>query len=66
MAETLATHRCSVLIVDDDADVSELLRVALETEGYDVACVANGPDALNHLRSHADTCLILSAAKSVS
>jgi CheY-like chemotaxis protein len=59
MDETLATHRCSVLIVDDDADVRELLRVALETEGYQVACVANGRDALNHLRSHAETCLIL-------
>lgn len=55
----LATHRCSVLVVDDDADVRELLRVALETEGYQVACVANGREALNHLRSHAETCLIL-------
>ena len=59
MAETSATHRCSILIVDDDADVRELLRVTLETEGYSVACVANGRDALNHLRSHAETCLIL-------
>jgi CheY-like chemotaxis protein len=59
MADAPTTHRCSVLIVDDDADVRELLRVALETEGYRVACVANGRDALNHLRSHAETCLIL-------
>jgi CheY-like chemotaxis protein len=59
MAETLATHRCSVLVVDDDADVRELLRFALETEGYQVACVANGREALNHIRSHAETCLIL-------
>jgi CheY-like chemotaxis protein len=59
MADAPTTHRCSVLIVDDDADVRELLRVALETEGYQVAGVANGRDALNHLRSHAETCLIL-------
>ena len=58
MIET-ANHRCSVLVVDDDADVRELLRVALETEGYMVGCAANGRDALNYLRSHADTCLIL-------
>jgi CheY-like chemotaxis protein len=58
MIET-ANHRCAVLVVDDDADVRELLRVALETEGYTVGCVADGRDALNYLRSHADTCLIL-------
>jgi CheY-like chemotaxis protein len=58
MSDT-ADHRCSVLIVDDDADVRELLRIALETEGYTVGCVADGRDALNYLRSHADTCLIL-------
>src|SRR5580765_692936 len=58
MSDT-ADHRCSVLIVDDDADVRELLRIALETEGYTVGCVADGRDALHYLRSHADTCLIL-------
>ena len=52
-------HRCSVLVVDDDADVRELLRIALEAEGYDVAGVDNGRKALNHMRSHADTCIIL-------
>ena len=59
MAETRALHRCSILIVDDDADVTELLRVALETEGYRVASAANGRDALDHLRSHAETCIVL-------
>jgi two-component system chemotaxis response regulator CheY len=59
MNESPAPHRCSVLIVDDDADVRELLRVALQAEGFDVAGVDNGRAALNHLRSHADTCYIL-------
>ena len=59
MADTGAGHCCSILVVDDDADVRELLRVALEPEGYQVACVVNGRDALNHLRSHAETCVIL-------
>jgi CheY-like chemotaxis protein len=52
-------HRCSVLVVDDDAETRELLRVALAGDGYDVAAVANGRDALDHLRSHADTCIVL-------
>jgi CheY-like chemotaxis protein len=52
-------HRCSVLVVDDDADVQELLRVALTADGYGVASVANGREAMHHLRSHADACIIL-------
>jgi CheY-like chemotaxis protein len=54
-----APHRCSVLVVDDNADVRELLRVALQAEGYMVACVDNGRAALLHLRSHAVTCMIV-------
>ena len=59
MPGTVPSHRCSVLVVDDDADLRELLRVALQAEGYDVAAVSNGREALDHLRSHADTCIIL-------
>jgi CheY-like chemotaxis protein len=58
-AEQDAPHRCSVLVVDDDAAVRELLLVTLEAEGYDVATVGNGREALHHLRSHAQTCIIL-------
>jgi len=59
MSDAQAAHHCSVLVVDDDADVGELMRVTLEAEGYQVACVRNGREALNHLRSHADTCIVL-------
>jgi CheY-like chemotaxis protein len=51
-------HRCGVLVVDDDDDVRELLRVAL-TDEYRVAGVPDGREALHYLRSHADTCIIL-------
>lgn len=54
-----APHRCSVLVVDDDVDLQDLLRVALETDGYDVAAVSNGREALHYLRSHAETCIVL-------
>ena len=52
-------HRCSILVIDDDAETRELLRVALMAEGYDVATASNGRDALDYLRSHALTCVLL-------
>lgn len=58
MTGTLA-HRCTVLVVDDDPGVRELLRVALEADGYGVAEVSDGREALHYLRSHAETCIIL-------
>ena len=58
MAAT-ADHRCTVLVVDDDADVRDLLRVALTSDGYHVGTAPNGREALHYLRSHADTCVIL-------
>lgn len=53
------SHRCSVLVIDDDGDVCEMLRVALTADGYDVAAAANGREALVYLRSHAETCMIV-------
>jgi len=59
--ETAAStdHRCSVLVVDDDPEVRELLRVALTADGYLVSTAPNGRDAMHHLRSHAETCIVL-------
>lgn len=54
-----APHRCTVLVVDDDAEIREMLRLTLTADGYHVAGVPNGREALHHLRSHADTCIIL-------
>jgi CheY-like chemotaxis protein len=54
-----ADHRCSVLIVDDDPAVRELLQLALEGEGYNVGGASNGREALHYLRSHAETCIII-------
>jgi len=52
-------HRCSVLVVDDDEQIRELLRMLLTVEGYRVATVPDGREALHYLRSHADVCVIL-------
>jgi CheY-like chemotaxis protein len=55
----VSDHRCGVLVVDDDVDIRELLKVALTADGYRIAGVPNGREALHYLRSHADTCIIL-------
>jgi CheY-like chemotaxis protein len=48
-----------VLVVDDDAEIRELLRVALSGDGYVVAGAPNGREAIHYLRSHAETCVIV-------
>lgn len=48
-----------VLVVDDDADIREAIRDALEQEGHTVAEVRDGSDALNYLQSNPWPPLIL-------
>ena len=36
--------RLSVLVVDDEADILELVKYNLGKNGYDVACAASGSD----------------------
>lgn len=42
-----------ILIVDDDADVRELIELALDGQGYDVDSVESGRAALERLAQHA-------------
>lgn len=50
----------TVLIVDDEADIRDMLAVLLEEEGYQAAGAANGLEALNYLRQHRPLpCLVL-------
>ena len=37
----------TALVIDDDADIRELLRVMLETEGFQVDVLSDGIDAVN-------------------
>ncbi|MGE3958120.1 MAG: response regulator [Vicinamibacterales bacterium] len=53
------SERCSILIVEDEPDLQDLLRLTLEAEGYRVAAVPDGRRALTHLRSTASTCAIV-------
>jgi len=51
--------RKHILIVEDDKDLRETLREALELEGYAAVSVENGRAALRHLANGAKPCLIL-------
>ena len=46
-----ATARPRLLLVEDENALRSTLRLNFELEGYDVTTVANGPDALERLRS---------------
>lgn len=43
---------CTILVVEDDKDSRESVRILLENEGYCVATVTNGQEALDYLRAH--------------
>lgn len=49
----------SILIVEDDADIRATLGDVLEDEGYTVSAVANGREALDYLREHLSTSVVL-------
>ncbi len=40
-----------ILIVDDDPDYLNLIKIRLETSGYQVSCVCNGSEALKLLEA---------------
>lgn len=55
---TVSTAK-TVLIVDDDVDIRDVLSMFLEEEGYTVATAPNGRAALIYLREHPDVSVIL-------
>jgi CheY-like chemotaxis protein len=50
---------CPVLIVEDDADLREMMAQLLALEGYQTAAVANGREALEYLQQENAPNLIL-------
>ena len=51
--------RKKILIVDDEEDILEIIRFHLEKEGYGLACVTSGEEALERARSmHPDLILL--------
>lgn len=51
--------RESILIVEDDKNISKLVKFNLEKEGYDAFAVPNGEEALEHLKRFSVDLVIL-------
>jgi CheY-like chemotaxis protein len=49
----------TIMIVDDDADIREMMKLFLEIDGYKVELAADGLDALKQLQRGAGPSLIL-------
>jgi two-component system OmpR family response regulator len=49
----------SILVVDDEAHIRDVVRYALERDGFDVICAVNGVEALAALREHAVDLVVL-------
>jgi two-component system, NtrC family, response regulator PilR len=45
----MAANQASILVVDDELSMRELLEYMLEKEGYRVVCAANGKEALSRI-----------------
>ena len=48
-----------ILVVDDEADIRELVQYNLEREGFEVACAPDGEQALDHARSEHPDLVVL-------
>ncbi|MEN8244559.1 MAG: response regulator, partial [Thermodesulfobacteriota bacterium] len=46
------SEKMEILLVDDEADIREVLEIALKDLGYDVRVAANGEQALNIFKTH--------------
>lgn len=49
----------TILLVEDDDDLREVMRDALEANGYDVVAARNGQEALDELPEIRHLCLVL-------
>ena len=55
----MTTSSATVMIVDDDPDIRELMKIFLEADGYHVQLAADGIDALEQLHAGVQPVLIL-------
>jgi DNA-binding response OmpR family regulator len=55
----MSTDADTIMIVDDDPDIRDLMKIFLEADGYHVHLAADGTDALEQLHAGVHPSLIL-------
>ena len=55
----MSASSATILVVDDNSDVLEVVGALLETEGYAVVTASNGADALEQLRAGLTPALVI-------
>src|ERR687885_2727424 len=50
---------CDILVIEDDAAVADVLRLALQSEGYTVDVAADGQEGLTYLKQRGYRLLLL-------
>jgi CheY-like chemotaxis protein len=58
----VSADACTILVVDDDADVLTIYQRLFSAAGYRVACAANATDALRRLRVERPAAVVLDLA----
>ena len=48
-----------ILVVDDERDIREIVRILLESRGYCAECAASGSEAIAYIEAHPDTDLVV-------
>lgn len=57
--EELKNKKKKILLAEDDKDLSEMYRLELEKEGFEIKCVFNGKEALKEILSFKPDLLLL-------
>jgi CheY-like chemotaxis protein len=55
----MSAAQATILVVDDNEDVLEVVGALLQSEGYGVATASNGAEALEHLRAGLKPALVV-------
>lgn len=53
------SHRGTILVVEDDLDIREVMRMVLEASGYEVLEAGDGAEALVAVRAHRPSVILL-------
>jgi CheY-like chemotaxis protein len=53
------TKTATILVIDDDADIREMMKIVLEADGYQVNVAADGVEALEQLKGGSRPSLII-------